>query len=273
VEPRLGTCGDAMALPLLWGLTSGKVRHGFELVPDSLAANGLKFREGSLESSFLSPIDYARSDPSTQIVPKIGVAAAGGALTAAIFFAGGLKDISTLAVDVRFPSEVLLAKIILMEQWGTTPRFVPSDSPLNAVGSRTDAALLVGEAAWKAAGTSDQYIDLLESWEDLTDLPFVHVMVAVKEDALAQEHIDALRASQQLGIKTARNILVDRSGELGISLETLDRVLENYYRFELDEPALESLTEFFRYAYCHGSLTDLPDLKFVEPGKKTASGT
>lgn len=267
--PRLGTCGDLLVAPILWGLAEREVPHQFELLPDSLAANGIKLRSGSVEATLLAPIDYARSKGETRIVPQISVTAAAGGSTAAIFFRKGLRDITSLAVDVNFPSEAVLAKVVLAEQYGLVPEFIPASPPLARMLEQADAALLVGEAAWQATLFQEPSLDLIEAWEEMTELPFVHVLIVAQERALSADDIHALQLSARIGASSLHSVATTRAGDIGVSEEALEEILREYLSFDLDETAIESLGEFFRYAYYHGAIDNLRELKFYElPGRK-----
>ncbi len=96
-------------------------------------------------------------------------------------------------------------------------------------------------------------MDLVDKWKDITDLPCVHGVWVAREDALTKEEIKSLI---DVGKKDA-SMLNENS-----AVESQDSLMQ--FRYDLDENASSSLTEFFRMAYYHDILKDLPDVKFFQ---------
>ncbi len=257
---RLGVPGALFASPLTVPLRNAS---GFRLAVDAPGLNALRLRERNLDAALLAPIDFARDASLYRVVP--GVAASSRSANSAItlHFREGLHGISTLAADPALASEIILAKIILAEEFDVSPKIVPFQGPLDLMLEKADVALLAGDSSLREAATHPNAVDLVEAWTELTELPFVHCFWCAREEELTETEVQALRQAGNEG--TAQ--LDDIAGEAAshslspVPFAALKAYLETFsYDFVPD--AEEGLKEFLRYAYYHGVLPDVPDVQW-----------
>ncbi len=117
MKSRLAVSNALYLKPLLFGLD--RTDSPFDLIVDIPAQNALKFSQRSegIRNAFLSPIDYARHGAEYCIVPHICVASSVPTNTIQLFIKSDLRKIDSIAVDIRYTSEIILAKIILEEKY------------------------------------------------------------------------------------------------------------------------------------------------------------
>jgi chorismate dehydratase len=139
---------------------------------------------------------------------------------------------------------------VLKEKYDIAPQLVPVNASLEIALGKADAALLVGDASVAWQGRINK-IDLVDEWMDLTGLPFVHGIWAAREDALSAGEIDMIVES---GRKGSSSIGREYDGDRQLYLQD--------FRYELDDEIIQGLTEFFRMAYYHGILKDIPEIRF-----------
>ena len=216
----------------------------FEIVLDSPAALALRLEHNALGGAFLSPIDYARNASEYLIVPGSAVSSQGGNESIVLHFRPGVKTVRTLAVQPVSASDIILARIILTERFDIEPQIVPVPGSLRDMLAKADAALLAGGAAAATAGTSTQALDLVEEWIAATDLPYVHGFWCAREKSL---HPRAWAALAALG---------------GVTSPEETPGGEPRFAYDFPETVQEGVSEFLRYAYYHGILPDVPDLRF-----------
>jgi chorismate dehydratase len=217
----------------------------------SLAA---KLREQELSAALLSPLDYAKESSEYRIVPNVGaISAESGPY---IRFRDGARDIRTLAVDPRFACEIVLAKIILSESFDIEPHILPMNADVSVMLQKADAALLVGDETLHHH--SENKIDVVEEWFELTGTPFVHAIWCGRENSLTWAEVEQLQDSQTKGVAGINDIAQQ------YSLAERDAVKEylQSFRYALEEQDRESLAEFMRYLYYHGVLPDVAELNF-----------
>jgi chorismate dehydratase len=258
---HIGAWASFAVLPLLEGLTG---RTGIVLEKDLPAHTAFHLRDRLDRIGFLSPIDVARDSSNYRVIPDLGLWSNGGGGMVTIHFRSDLEDIETLAVDPAFPTEVVLAKIVLSEEFGVTPHIVPVSGDYEAMLEHADAALLVGDAALREAAYHPHALDLVESWVQMSDLPFVHGVWCAREEDLTQGLVDILvqgRRSDPESLSVFATRAVNEKQFPGFSAENLRDYLDTFF-YDLPDEATDGMTEFFRFAYYHGILPDIPELHF-----------
>ena len=250
----IGIPGDISGRPFRDALRSA---GEFEIVLDTPASLAQRLEHRGLGGALLSPIDYARNASEYLIVPGSAVSSQSGNDSIVIHFRQGVKAVRTLAVQPVSASDIILAKILLAERFDIEPRIMPMAGGLDAMLARADAALLTGDAAIGSALERREALDLVEEWIAATDLPYVHGFWCARENTLTA---------------AGRSVL----GGLGSSAEVPGPGVGGPYPFDLfsydfPENVREGIREFLRYAYYHGILPDVPDLRFfgVDDGDET----
>jgi len=260
---------DALYLkPLLQGLSSPS--SPFSLNFDIPAQNALKLtgRTDNTKCAFLSPIDYARHGGEFSVVPTVGVSSTQRTNTIQLFVNSDARNVSTIAVDVRVTSEIILAKIILSEKFRNLSmreshfQFIPMLPDVETMLKKADAALVVD--LQPTVRTQNKFmLDLVEEWNDLTDLPYVHGFWVAREGDLTALEIHDLIHSRQKGLGVLDRIAEDAALQLNISRE-MSKAYLSAFSYELGELEQESISEFLRYSFFHGVIGDIPDLNFFE---------
>ncbi len=217
--------------------------------------------------AFLSPIDYGRRGGDYRIVPRIGISSATPTGTIILYVNPDVRNIHRLAVDVRVTSEIILAKIILLEKFPNLAsdteavQFIPMMPDVHEMLSKADAALVVNHRPQQFRQGKKFGIDLVQEWLDLTELPYVHGLWVGREDYLSDDAISGLIRGQQRGAAELREVANRSASQRELPADDCLTYLESF-QYSLAEAEEQSLTEFFRYAYYHGVLGDVPDLNF-----------
>jgi len=265
----LGVPEASYLRPLLYGLRDPSANLELLVdIPSQLAVK-LQQRIGSIRCAFLSPIDYARHGGDYLIVPGIGVSSSSRSNTIQLYINSDVRNVHTLAVDIRVTSEIILAKIILAEKFPNEEsskgplQFIPMLAPRDEMLRKADAALVVNFHPQSSGSEEPFALDLVEEWCDLTGLPYVHGLWVGHEDSGAQESVASLVRAREQGVMHLAENAELIAGELN-----LDRALVRDYlalfSYGLGEDEKAGLSEFLRYAYFHGVLPDVPDLNFFD---------
>lgn len=257
---RLGIPEALFTLPLTAPL---RQESSFGLAVDAPARNALLLREHNVDAALVSPIDYARDGSSYRVVSEVAASSQSANSAVTLHFREGLHDIVTLAADPALTTEIVLAKIILAEEFDAAPKIVPFQGPLNLMLGKADAALLAGDSALREANVQRNGVDLVEAWIELTDLPFVHYFWCAREDDLSEKEVQALQEARDEGISLIDDIVADAGSHslASIPAASLRAYLETF-SYDFGQDAEEGLKEFLRYAYYHGVLPDVPDVRW-----------
>ena len=266
---RFGVPPHVYCLPFIGEL---KRETSFKILVDAPAQNAIKMREHDLEVAFLSPIDYGRESSDYCIIPNVAVSSRTPTDTIVLHFKEGLHTVKTLAVHPTSASEIVLASILLGEQFDVRPQIVPVMGSLDQMLRSADAALLVGNTALEEGQVHRNKMDLVEEWFDMTGLPYVHGFWCVREADVARDDIISIQHACERGVKSLAGITeTDVTGQKPrFSPDTLRQYLESF-SFVLSDEEQEALMEFIRYGYYHGVLPDVADLQFYPVDKMDES--
>lgn len=267
-KPRLGVSDALYLKPLLSGLD--RPDSPFEFISEFPAGIAKKFAERpeDIRGAFLSPIDYARHGGMYQIIPRLAVSSSVPTQTVQLLVNNDVSDIRSMAVDIRVTSEIILARIILLEKFPNLSgnkkamQFIPMLPDANAMLKKADAALIARVGPGSLPEKTKFSLDLVEEWKDLTDLPYVHGVWVVREEHFSPEEAEVLFAAQAHGLHTLGQIASRWAPTHGLSAQECLEYLSSF-SFELGEDEEQSLAEFFRYAYYHGVLGDVPEVNFM----------
>ncbi len=251
--------------PHLYGepLTRSLARS-YALTADSSVGNAIRLRERELDAAFLSPLEYARHSSDYLIVPEVAVASSGEAGAVILCVRKSIRAIATLAADPAATSEIILAMMILAEEFEAAPSIVPASGSLGTMLERADAALLTGDAALRENVPGRETLDVVEEWYELTGLPYPHGFWCARESELSRDDLAALALARAEGEAS----LAEIAGEAphahqlpALSPADAERYLRAF-TYEFTPDAAAGLREFMQYAYYHGTLPDVPDLHF-----------
>lgn len=250
MKKRLGIQRDTFAKPVLYGLQEGTAKGFFDLFPDIPAQLALKLRQNELDGAFVSPIDFARDYTYYSLIPGAAVASEGASETVFLLFKEHLSRIETVAADLTSSSEIVLATLILAEKYNCHIQIVPHTHPPGKMLASVDALLVRGDAAFPHTEVG-QKLDLVDEWSDITGLPYVHAVWAAREESLNRSEVEKILESA-------------REGERALDTLAPKEFPDYLHQFDysLNESAVAGLTEFYRMAYYHGILPDIPDVTF-----------
>ncbi len=227
--------------------------------------------EGRLDISSVSSSAYARNWKDWLILPDLSIACYG-------------QVMSVLAVS-RYPFEALDGKGVMLTDESATavdllklifaqkhifPYFQKSkiSTPQDVTGFM-DAGLVIGDAALRFDWRRDfPYVwDLCEIWNQMTGLPFVFGVWAVRRSFAASrpdttsQILEALHQSRIHGQQELMTIARSASEKLGISYEICKQYF-NSMSYGLGASEIKALTEFFGGLYEYNIIAENPELSF-----------
>lgn len=266
---RLGVSDATYLQPLLAGLDASD--SPFELSSEFPAINSVRLNErtNALRCAFLSPIDYARYAGLYRIVPGVCVSSSAPTNTITLTVRQDVRNINRVAVDIRVTSEIVLAKIILLERLRNMPEdrsdieFVPMLPSLATMLQKADAALIANLSPTQYVPSPHLTIDLVEEWSDMTGLPYVHGFWVAREDEFDRANAGALINARDRGIADRETIIRTEASKLNVPADDLREYFESF-AYDFGQNAIDSVTEFVTMAYYHGVLGDVPDISFFD---------
>ena len=230
-------------------------------------------RDGRLDISPSSSIEYALSPGSYRLCPGISVASRKRVMSVVLLSNMPLSALpdEPVAVTGRSDTSVVLLEILLRESLGKRNALVRTSLPPSEALLRHPAYLAIGDEAIRSTleGTAPHVTDLGEWWRRETGTPFVFALWIVSRTAT--------RGREDSVLSFARTLLDakwDALEEIGRGGESLPPgpswipadFLREYWRnlsYDLDGE-LEGLERFFRMAHRIGRIPAVPGLDFLE---------
>lgn len=199
---RVGSVKYLNAVPLTRGLEDQVVFA----TPAKLAE---MLRAGELDAALVSVTEALFHD-LYDVLDEVAVASLGEVFSVFLAHRIPLEEIRQVHCDPASLTSVNLLKVLLAER-GLRPEFVPLTDYAEA--PRHDAVLLIGDPAidfLRAAHEPHQIWDLGAAWSELTKLPFVYAVWALRRSVETKALRQALREARKFGLETLDYIISSR---------------------------------------------------------------
>jgi chorismate dehydratase len=248
---RLGIVSYTNVAPLHWGLEPWPGAAFERGVPTELNARLLA---GDIDLTLVSSVEFVRHRQELRALPDFSIATLGPVQSVVLFHRAPWRELagSDVAVSTDSATSVALLDLLLRDD-GIAARLVPHAPDLDAMLSRHDAALLIGDAALEEAVTARSVngrvplqTDLGEAWYRRTGLPFTFAVWAAHDDRPPSPRLVAeLRAARTRGLGHLAAVSEAEAERRRLSPEVLLRYLANF-RYFLEPPDRHGLEAFAR---------------------------
>jgi chorismate dehydratase len=257
---RVGRIPYVNCYPVYGAVDRGIVPLAAELIDGVPTALNRMMREGTLDVSVVSAVEYARDWERYLLLPDLAISCDGPVRSVMLFSslpAGGL-DGKRLLVSRSSMTSVHLLELLFEHVWKASPRFVPGDAEAADVrepdGDDACAArLVIGDAAL-ILGTKtipapyEHVYDLGLEWKKWTGLPFVFAVWVAQRSADTKQALAvqaALIESRDWGLTHLDALAQQAHESTGVSMALCHEYLSGL-DYGLSYPHLGGLTEFYR---------------------------
>lgn len=190
-----------------------------------------------------------------------------------------LSNVRSVATDIASRSSIAYTRILLEHFNGTRPSyFAQSADPIRMLAS-ADAALLIGDPALLAREYRTQidaamavpllWIDIAKLWHQITGLPWVAAVWALRPVALTSSGVNEsrlisdLNASRDAGLTQIEQIVTEWTPRLSISPNTIRTYLKHNIYYTLTPDCLRAIELFRTLAAGIGALPELSQLNLL----------
>jgi chorismate dehydratase len=258
---RVGIVNFLNSKPLAWGFLKG---HHADLFAPSYHPPALVARllgQGNLDIGLIPSIEVQRI-PNLKILPDLCVAARHEVRSVLLVSRCPLPEIKRVALDQNSRTSVALLRILLRERYGLDPEYIHERPDPERMLSEADAALVIGDPALKV--DRDRYLitDLAAEWNELTGLPFVFAVWAVRPEVEIPDLPFYFKSSLRYGLSSLDTLVRESAAELGLDSSEVRSYLTDNLAFFLRDEEIAGLTEFYRRAYQHGLILEPRPLDF-----------
>lgn len=257
---RIAAVSYLNARPLICGLDS---QPNCQLQADVPAKLIDLLRDNRTDVALLPVIDYQRLD-NLCIVPSGGIGCDGETLTVRIFSRVPISEIRTLACDSESHTSVVLAKILLAEQFATHPEFMALASA--STRQSADAMLLIGDKVVCEEPTGYEHqLDLGAAWKNLTGLPFVFAVWTARQGIDLGDLPRQLEQARRDGLANADDLVRQYAIPRGWPPAIARQYLTINLQYEIAEPQLAAIGHFHSLAAKHGLIPAAQPLRIYSP--------
>jgi predicted solute-binding protein len=236
-------------VPLVWGFEhspalAGAVELSYAL--PSVCAD--RVARGEADIGILPVIEMARQ--KLGYFPGTGIACHGPVRTILLVSKVPYRDIRTLAADAGSRSSVMLARIILADRFGVTPRVFAHPADLARMLDQADAALIIGDAALDIDPETLPFasLDLGAEWVAMTGLPMVFAVWSGRQELIREPLERAFRESCRYGLDHLADIAHRQPAERGVAEAAALSYLTGNIVFELGEKDYEGMRLYLEHA-------------------------
>ncbi len=274
MRPRVGHIQFINCLPLYYGLVKKGVLFDIELTKGTPTELNHLLIQGELDISPISSIEYARNAEELMLLPDLTVNADGEVRSILLVSKVPVTELDgkTIALTNTSATSHALLKILLKEKYKLQCDFFISPPDISSMLLEAEAALLIGDHALRAfyQPPPDLYTyDLGEAWKELTGLPMVYAVWAIRrsfaleQPELTREIYQAFCQSMEYSLKH-----IDQVSQNAARWETLGAdLLKQYFtclKFNFDGREQAGLKEFYLRANRNGFLAKIPELEFID---------
>lgn len=265
---RISAISYLNTAPLMWDFEHGDARRLFEIGYTTPSQCAAELEQGTADIGIIPAAAYA-SIPDLAILPRVAIASKQPVASILLVSHKPLADIRSIALDSSSLTSVALTRILFAKFWGGQRTYASASPHLESMLADHDAALLIGDPALRVDRSRYPTWDLAEEWIRFTGKPFVFAFWAARQQALRSTNLDLPAIFQEsrdhgLAPENLAHIARTWGPKLGMSEDAVIRYLTLNIHYELDEPCLEGLLLFYRYAFECGALPGIPELRFAE---------
>jgi len=271
-RPRVGKVRYINCEPVYSGIEEGAVEAGCDLIEGTPAELNRMLGVGDLDVSVISSLAYAQAPGDFRLLADLAIACDGAVGSVLCVSRLPLQDLDgeRILVTPESLTSVYLLRLLLQQSYGVRPVYLRAEEFPAGVA----AGLYIGDPALRA-GHARRYphrLDLGQGWKELTGLPFVFALWAVREEFY--------RANPEPTRRLHRALLASKAYSLGrveaLSAAVHDRVgiseeaCLNYFRkqlsFDLTPRHLEGFEQFLQSPELDGLVSRPVPWRFVEMG-------
>ena len=196
---RVGSVPYLNAVPLTRGIEDQVVLA----TPAKLAE---MLQRDELDAALVSITEVLFND-RYDVLDKVAVASLGEVKSVLMAHRRPIEDATEIFCDTASLTSVQLLKVLLGER-GLKPEF----RPLTSYKDLPDYALLIGDPAidFVRSSPAHEIWDLGEAWYDLTQLPFVYAVWALRRGVESKELRQKLREAKDFGLDTLDYLISSR---------------------------------------------------------------
>ncbi len=272
---RISAISYLNTAPLMWDFEHGEAsaaseKQQFEITYTLPSSCARELQAGTADIGIIPAAAYTQI-PGLDILPDVAIASNRAVRSILLVSRMPIEEVRTVALDTSSMTSVALTKVIFEKWLGGGRTFAPMPPEIDKMLAAHDAGLLIGDPALQIDRSRYYTLDLAEEWISHTGKPFVFAFWAVRqdawrEDAQSEDLVAIFQRSRDHGLESGSLDHISREWAPRLNLKEADvrsYLTRNIYYY-LNQPCLEGLQLFYRYAAEIGALPQPPAIRFVD---------
>ncbi len=207
--------------------------------------------QGGLDVALVPAIEVATS-PELRVLPDLCVAFPGESRGVLLVSSGPVEELRRVVLERDSRTAAAVARIVLEDAYGLEPEYVEAEAATRVSGPERiepgEGWLVIGTAALAGRREGHRVLDLGLAWRELTGLPLVVGVWAVRPGIDLPDLPFYFKSSLRFGLSALDAIAREAAAELGVGSTVLEGYLRENLSYFLREPEVEGLGELFRRA-------------------------
>jgi chorismate dehydratase len=275
---RISAISFLNTAPLMWDFERGvppqssignrQAAMGFDVSYTIPSACAEALRTGTADIGIIPAITYATIS-GLVILPNAVIAARNDVRSILLVSHKPIERVRTIAADTSSRTSVVLTQVLCSKLWGGAREMRPMAPEVDTMLAACDAALLIGDSALRLDPAKYRSYDLAAEWKQLTGLPFVFAVWALRMAALSEtsrepDPATVLSRSRDHGTEPNNIETIARlwSPHVQLPETTIREYLTRHIHYTLDADNRSGLELFYRYAAELGLIAEAPSLRF-----------
>ena len=192
-------------LPFIYGIENSILYKKIELSLDFPAVCAKKLLQGDVDLA-LVPIACIKDTKTPKIISDYCIGSDGPVETVSLYSNVPIFEVETIFLDYQSRTSIELLKILLRDYWHLSPKLIKANVGFEEEVMNKDAALIIGDRAFKYNSHYKYIYDLSLAWKELTGLPFVFA-VWVANKNLPNKFIDEFNLALQSGVDNIEEVV------------------------------------------------------------------
>ena len=256
--------------PLVFSFAQGKLRDQFTFIGDAAPARcAAMLAAGQCDVALIPVIEYQRIS-GIKIIPEIAVASKNQVRSVLLAARRPLEEVRVVALDSSSRTSQTLVKILFARRYGTMPQFIERTPDPEVMCENMfetgGAALVIGDPAMQlgahAGDLGLQVYDLAEEWREMTGLPFVFAIWAVRDNAIKERPglVHEMLAAKIEGISQIDLIASQYADQLQLPEASLRSYLRDNVNYDLDQENIAGIMKYFKLGKDEGLIPNVREL-------------
>lgn len=262
---KIATVSYLNALPLIAGLENERDITLSRRVPSELLAT---LEDQDADLALCPVIDFQTSSTALEIVPSGAIGCNGAALTVKLFSRLPISQLQRIVVDGESHTSVALLQIVLHEMFQRRPPLVAATH--STENADAEALLLIGDKVIHSTPDPSVYshqVDLGDAWKKISGTPFVFATWMTRSGIDLGGVPDLLSSIRDDNRALLPELAAQNAAANGWPEDLAVSYLSRKLRYELGQPELAGIEDFWRRCYELGIIDELRPMRLY--GRKS----